>query len=500
MEIDKLIEKITEEVTNKLSAEIRSKVGSTVGYGSSCNVDIASAIDHTLLKPEATIEDVKKICREAKENRFATVCVAPWYVSLASEQLRGCGVKVCTVAGFPYGAASTKAKIAETKEAIENGAQEIDMYINTSALKSGDFDSVKNDIEAVVSAASGKAKVKVVIEPSLMTDEEKVKACTIAKLVGADFIKISTFLGTGKASVEEIKLIRKIVGPSMGIKADGGIKDYETAAAIINAGANRIGASSSVAIVNNCSTVGKRKVTVRDIAKMIDHSLLRPDMSIEEILNGCKIAKEYDVASVCVKPSEVDIVARELKGTDVLVSTVIGFPHGSSTTEAKVFEAYEAMKGGCVELDMVLNIGRLVSRDFAYVEKDIKAVVDACHSKGAIVKVILENAYLTDELKEIACKICDKVGADFVKTSTGYAKSGATIADLTLMRKNTSSRVRVKAAGGVRTLDNALSIRAVGTVRFGATATKVILDEAAKRVEMGTLFEVDASTELKSGY
>lgn len=257
-----------------------------------------------------------------------------------------------------------------------------------------------------------------------------------------------------------------------------------------------IEAADAVVRAANVKPVGKRKVTVRDIAKMIDHSLLRPDMTIEEIINGCKIAKEYDVVSVCVKPSEVDIVARELKGTDVVLSTVIGFPHGGSTTETKVFEANDAMKRGVVELDMVLNIGRLVSRDFAYVEKDIKAVVDAGHSKGAFVKVILENAYLTDELKEIACKICDKVGADFVKTSTGYAKSGATISDLKLMRKNTSSRVRVKAAGGVRTLDSALSIRAVGTARFGATATKVILDDAAKRAEAGTLFEVDEATEL----
>lgn len=244
----------------------------------------------------------------------------------------------------------------------------------------------------------------------------------------------------------------------------------------------------------------KRELTERDIAKMIDHSLLRPDMTLDEIIEGCKIATAYDVASVCVKPSEVDIAARELKGTNVLLSTVIGFPHGSSTTETKVFESYEAIKGGCVELDMVLNIGRLVSRDFDYVEKDIKAVVEACHSKGAIVKVILENAYLTDELKEIACKICDKVEADFVKTSTGYAKTGATISDLVLMRKNTSDKVRVKAAGGVRTLDHVLSIRAVGVVRFGATATKVILDEASKRANEGRLVEVDEPTELHRSY
>lgn len=253
-------------------------------------------------------------------------------------------------------------------------------------------------------------------------------------------------------------------------------------------------------IIEGVSKRSNKKLTVRDIAKMIDHSLLRPDMSIEEIKNGCRIAKEYDVASVCVKPSEVDICREELKGSDVLLTTVIGFPHGSSTTETKVFETNDAIKRGCTEIDMVLNIGRLVSRDFDYVEKDIKAVVDAAHKHGVVVKVILENAYLTDELKAIACKICDKVGADFVKTSTGYAKSGATIADLKLMRENTSSRVKIKAAGGVRTLDSALSVRAVGAVRFGATATKAILDEAKKREAEGTLCEVDTPTELKSEY
>ncbi len=241
------------------------------------------------------------------------------------------------------------------------------------------------------------------------------------------------------------------------------------------------------------------KVTAKDIAKMIDHSLLNPIMTKQDIIDGCKIAKEYDVASVCVKPSEVALSKIELAGTDVLVTTVVGFPHGSSKTEVKVFEAEEAMKDGAVELDMVVNIGRLLSRDFDYVEKDIKSVCDAAHAKGVIVKVILENCYLTDELKEIACRICEKAGADFVKTSTGYGTGGATIEDLKLMRRVTGPRVRVKAAGGVRTLDNALSVRSVGTVRFGATATKVIMEEAYKREKEGTLKLTEAG-QLKSGY
>jgi deoxyribose-phosphate aldolase len=244
---------------------------------------------------------------------------------------------------------------------------------------------------------------------------------------------------------------------------------------------------------------GKISVTARDIAKMIDHSLLNPTMTIQQIIDGCNIAKEYDVATVCVKPSEVLIAKEVLKGTDVLVTTVVGFPHGASTTEAKVFEAKQSIIDGAVELDMVLNIGRLLSRDFEYVEKDIKAVVDAAHVKGVIVKVIFENCYLTDELKEVACRLCEKAGADFVKTSTGYGTGGATMEDLRLMTKTCSEKVRVKAAGGVRTLDAALAVRSIGTVRFGATATKAIMDEAYKREAEGNLF-MDDEGELKGGY
>ncbi|MGI6114311.1 MAG: deoxyribose-phosphate aldolase [Mahellales bacterium] len=233
---------------------------------------------------------------------------------------------------------------------------------------------------------------------------------------------------------------------------------------------------------------------------MIDHSLLRPHLTREQVIEGCRLAKEYDVASVCVKPCDVEIAREELRATDVLVTTVIGFPHGAHVTEVKVFEAEKAIKDGAVELDMVLNIGRLLSREFDYVERDIKAVVDVAHEKGVIVKVILENAYLTDELKEIACRICERAGADFVKTSTGFAPGGATISDLKLMRDTCSEKVRIKAAVGVRTLDDALSVRAVGTERFGATATKAILKEAARREADGTLTEIDQPRELGKKY
>ncbi len=232
-------------------------------------------------------------------------------------------------------------------------------------------------------------------------------------------------------------------------------------------------------------------VTVKEIAKMIDHSLLRPELTEAQVREGCRLAREYDTASVCVKPCDVKIAKEELQGSDILVTTVIGFPHGSNKTSVKVAEAVEAIDEGAAELDMVLNIGRLLSRQFDYVEADIKAVVDAAHSQGVLVKVILENCYLTDELKEIACRICEKVNADFVKTSTGFGTGGATLQDLELMRRTCSEKVRVKAAGGVRTLDGALEVRSKGAVRFGATATKAIIDEAEQREKAGILREAE---------
>jgi len=236
------------------------------------------------------------------------------------------------------------------------------------------------------------------------------------------------------------------------------------------------------------------KVTAKDIAKMIDHSLLRPQLTRQEVIEGCRLAKEYDVASVCVKPCDVQVAAEVLKGSDVLVTTVIGFPHGAHRTDVKVFEAEKAMDDGAVELDMVINIGRLLSREFDYIEQDIKAVVDIAHQRNVIVKVILENYYLTDELKELACKICEKAGADFVKTSTGYGGGGATLEDCYLMRQNTSANVAVKAAGGIRTLDDVLAYRAIGTKMIGTRASAAILDEAEHRFRNATLTEIDSET------
>lgn len=222
--------------------------------------------------------------------------------------------------------------------------------------------------------------------------------------------------------------------------------------------------------------------TYRDIAKMIDHSLLNPVLTDEELERGCRIAREYDVASVCIKPYYLKRCAQILEGSDVRPSTTIGFPHGGHTTAIKVAEAKQALDDGGIELDMVVNIGKVLSGDWAYVRDDIRAVVEITHERGGIVKVIFENCYLQDEHKIRLCEICAEVGADFVKTSTGFGSGGATIDDLKLMRQHSPPHVQVKAAGGIRTLDALLEVRAIGVTRVGATRTVEILEECKKRL------------------
>jgi deoxyribose-phosphate aldolase len=218
------------------------------------------------------------------------------------------------------------------------------------------------------------------------------------------------------------------------------------------------------------------RLAYRDVAKAIDHSLLRPELDDDAVRDGCAVAREYDVASVCVRPADVATAHELLAGSDVRVGTVIGFPHGAHATAIKVAEAERAMADGAVELDMVLNIGALRSGRDADVREDIAAVVGAARGR-AIVKVILENAYLDRDQKVRGCRLAEAAGADFVKTSTGFAPSGATVEDLRLMRRTVSDRVQVKAAGGVRTLDALLEALNAGATRVGATATKAILDE-----------------------
>jgi deoxyribose-phosphate aldolase len=215
----------------------------------------------------------------------------------------------------------------------------------------------------------------------------------------------------------------------------------------------------------------------RTIAKTIDHSLLRPELDDRFVEDGCRLAAAYDVASVCVRPVDVQRAAVLLAGTNVAVGTTVGFPHGNHRTVIKLTEARAALDDGASELDMVLQIGALKSGRDLDVQADIEAIVDVAHPAGAIVKVIFENAYLTDGEKVRACHLSEAAGADFVKTSTGFAASGATHDDLRLMRANVSPRVQVKAAGGVRTLDDLLAVMALGVTRIGATQTKAIIDE-----------------------
>lgn len=221
-------------------------------------------------------------------------------------------------------------------------------------------------------------------------------------------------------------------------------------------------------------------VTYEQLAATIDHSLLRPELTLDEVRAGCDLAARYAVKAVCVRPADVELSVAELDGSAVEVATVVGFPHGSSTTATKIYEASQALEQGATELDMVLNIGWLRSHEFDRVEEDIRGVVEASGDR-ALVKVILENAYLDDEEKRRACQVVEAAGADFVKTSTGFAPSGATLEDLKLMRQSVSDHIQVKAAGGVRSLDSLLEVMSVGVTRIGATRTAEILDEYRNR-------------------
>lgn len=217
-------------------------------------MNLASYIDHTILKPDAKKDEITKICDEAKEYGFASVCVNQFYTKFVKEQLQGSNVKTCVVVGFPLGATSSSVKAFETKKAIEDGAEEIDMVINIGALKDRDYDIVYEDIKAVVDESKEKALVKVIVETCLLTEEEKEKACELSVSAGADFVKTSTGFSSGGATVSDIKLMKKTVGNKALVKASGGVRDYETAMAVIDAGANRIGASSGVKIINKESS------------------------------------------------------------------------------------------------------------------------------------------------------------------------------------------------------------------------------------------------------
>jgi deoxyribose-phosphate aldolase len=222
--------------------------------------------------------------------------------------------------------------------------------------------------------------------------------------------------------------------------------------------------------------------TVQDIAKMIDHSLLRPTMTVGELEDGIRLALQYDVASVCILPYYLRRCAEMLRGSAVKASTTIGFPHGGHTMAVKLAEARQALDDGGEELDMVVNISQVLSGAWDYVRADLEAVIDLTHQRDQKVKVIFENCFLNDAQKVRLCEICGELGADWVKTSTGYGSGGATLEDLRLMRKHAPPQVQVKAAGGVRDLDMALAVRAAGCTRFGCTRTAEILDDCRRRL------------------
>jgi deoxyribose-phosphate aldolase len=240
--------------------------------------------------------------------------------------------------------------------------------------------------------------------------------------------------------------------------------------------------------------------TYHDIAKMIDHSLLNPTLTADELEAGCRLARLYDVASVCILPYALSRCAELLKGSSVKASTTIGFPHGGHTTVVKVSEAKRALADGGEELDMVVNISQVLSGNWHYVQRDIAAVIDVAHSGGAKVKVIFENCYLRDEHKVRLCVLCGELHADWVKTSTGYGSGGATLEDLKLMRLHSLPTVQVKAAGGIRDLDRLLEVRALGVTRCGASRTKEILDECRQRLNLPSLTDPASSSAGAPGY
>jgi deoxyribose-phosphate aldolase len=222
-------------------------------------------------------------------------------------------------------------------------------------------------------------------------------------------------------------------------------------------------------------------VTIEEIAGMIDHSLLKPILTDKDIREGCRIADKYQVASVCVRPSDVILASEVLKKSAVLVTTVIGFPHGTTTTRAKLEEAKEAIINGAAELDVVINIGKMKSGDYGFVSNDLKPIVEHAHAHDVKIKVIFENCFLTDAEIIAACDICNELDVDWVKTSTGYGTSGAEARHIKLMREHSKPGIQVKAAGGIRTLEQAIEMRTLGCTRFGATATVEILEALKKQ-------------------
>ena len=250
--------------------------------------------------------------------------------------------------------------------------------------------------------------------------------------------------------------------------------------------------------------MSRRTISLAEIAFTLDHSLLRPELTIKELREGCDLAMQYNCVSVCVRPSDLHIVTESLRGSKVLSTTVIAFPHGTATSESKFYEISDAVSKGAVEVDMVMNYARFLSGEFDYVEDEISRAAETAHKDNALIKIIFENHYLDKDQIIHCCKICKKANVDFVKTSTGYAPTGSKISDLITMVRH-SHGMKVKAAGGVRTLDDALAVIATGTARIGTRASKEIMEEAKTREKNGELFiggtnNGEKNNSLGSGY
>lgn len=226
-----------------------------------------------------------------------------------------------------------------------------------------------------------------------------------------------------------------------------------------------------------------RGYTLEQVAKTIDHSILKPDFTYADVEAGAELALKYNTASYCIRPMDVAVAAKKLAGSTVNVCTVIGFPHGSTTSATKVFETQDAIANGATEIDMVINVSALLSGDYDFVEQDIRGVVEAAHAKGASVKVIFETAFLNDELIVKACELTEKAGGDYVKTSTGFASEGATTHNVALMKKTVGDRLKVKSSGGVRTLDQLIDYMDLGVTRSGCSATQQVLDEFVSKAQ-----------------
>jgi deoxyribose-phosphate aldolase len=222
--------------------------------------------------------------------------------------------------------------------------------------------------------------------------------------------------------------------------------------------------------------------TCESLAKLIDHPLVKPELTDEQVIEGLELAKRYHIACASVRPCDIDLAVRTLQGSSVKAGAVCGFPHGSENTATKLYEARDLLRRGAREIDMVIAISKLLSREFQHVQMELLQMSELCHKEGALLKVILENAYLTDELKIIACRCCERAEVDFVKTSTGFAPSGYTLADIALMRRHLPEEIGVKAAGGIRTLDQVLEVYQAGCTRIGTTSTAAILDEWKARL------------------